>query len=111
MHLKKTHPHLAEYALKGTLIVAKGVVGAGSGLIVAGPPGAVTGGISGITQGVVGEVRGAMINHVAGEQIEAIINRGVDTLVPRFLSLDHSLNEQEARILASVAIGSTTQCS
>lgn len=119
---ESTHPELAEYTLKSSMIVGKGLLfataGAYSGAIMGsalGPVGTVTGGavmagegfVTGTIMGIGHEIRGAIVKNVAGEHIEALAGKGIDRLAPQLQRLDRSLDEYDARILAASAIGAT----
>jgi hypothetical protein len=110
---EESHPVAAEFALKGSMVVAKGVLFAGAGTIsgaTMGPAGAIGGAgvgfVAGISKGVADEIRGAITTTVMGDSLEPIIARGIDILAPQFSSFDSTLDERESRILACCAIGS-----
>ena len=110
---EESHPVAAEFALKGSMVVAKGVLFAGAGTIsgaAMGPVGAIGGAgvgfVAGISKGFADEIRGALLHPIIGHSLEPIITRGIDTLAPQFVRLDNTLDEREARVLSCCAIGS-----
>jgi hypothetical protein len=120
LEFEESNPRLAELAFKGAMITAKGLVGAGVGVVGCGIPATAACGpacgataavacagegfIFGIDKGVADEVRGAVVSGLAGEQLDAVISKGIDKLAPGIMRLDHTLDAQEAKILASAVI-------
>jgi len=119
---EQSHPALASAALKGSMVVAKGVLFAGAGALsgatlgtaVGGPVGGVAGAVVmggegfmvGMSKGIADEIKASFVRKIAGEQLDALVSRGVDGLAPQFLRLDSSLDERDTKILAGCAIGS-----
>jgi hypothetical protein len=53
----------------------------------------------GCLKGGADEMRGAAVDYVAGEYISAAMHKGIETISPVFISLDSTLNPQQAAIL------------
>jgi hypothetical protein len=92
------NPLKAKAALLSAMVLLKGAMGAVSGA-GAGVGGVVAGFGAGVLKGGGDEMRGVAVDYVAGEYISAAVNKGIETVFPVFISLDSTLNPQQAAIL------------
>ena len=101
---EKSNPVLAKSVLKGSLVLAKGIVG----VIASRSP---MGFLGGIATGTVQELQGVFVSGLLGHSLNNIVNKVVDTTAPWLMKLDPLLDVREAKILACAVMGaSMTLC-
>ena len=98
--LEETDPVKAKLLLP-TINVTMQAIGGAIGGAAGGVPGVVGGVVTGTASGVKSEITGAALDHVAGEQIGAVVGKALELGAKTLKSKFPELSDHEALVLAS----------